>query len=310
MKKRKKNHISGKRAATLTVVPDKSGQPEKRFLLQKLLGSGGMCAVYAATDLFRLGWSDKNPQVALKLLLPELSDNKQAQLALAQEYFTLRNLSHPGIVRAYDLHQGPAGVCYSMEILQGRSLSQAQSDEPAGYGKEGARLAAGLFDALAYLHGNGVIHADIKPANLFESAGSRLIIIDFNTARIAPKPGSASSSAVQGLRENFKFPAYSLLHASPERLESGQPSTADDIFSACCTVYELIEGRHPFGRKSSLEAQKENMKPQKPGGISSSQWKALAAGLSFTPAQRPDAEALHQTFAKVSNTKYFHLFPR
>ena len=299
-KKRKKFAATFRHAGPGARPKAARGGPKNRFLLEGMLGSGGMCEVYSALDLWRLEWSDKTPRVAVKRLLPELEGKRQAQIALAQEFFTLRHLVHPGVVRVYDLHPGPRGLCFSMELLEGPSLYQAQASTPAGLGRDGIWIANRLFETLSYLHERGVVHADVKPSNLFQAPDSRLVLIDFNVSQVVPKPGAACSPIAQGLRSSLKLPAHSLLHSSPERLQTGRPSMADDVYSASCTVYELIAGRHPFNRMSSVEAEKENMKPEKLDALSGPQWKALSRGLSFSPAERPAAGELWREFATQS----------
>lgn len=308
-KQKKRKKLSGSPLHAASGTRSKTAKREiiNRFLLENMLGSGGMCEVYSALDLWRLEWSDKNPRVAVKRLLPELADMRQAQLALAQEFFTLRHLVHPGVVRAYDLHPGPGGLCFSMELLESPCLPQAQASMPAGFGKDGLWIAQKLFETLNYLHGKGVVHADVKPANLFQAPDSRLVLIDFNVSQVIAKPGAACSPISQGLRSSLKFPAHSLLHSSPERLKTGRPSMADDIYSASCTVYELIAGCHPFNRLSSVEAEQKNMKPEKPGALSGSQWKALSRGLSFSSSERPTAGELWRLFATRSTVSQFLL---
>lgn len=299
-KKRKKLPVPLQKQPTANRPKIISGNGRKRFQLDRLLGSGGMCDVFSALDLCRLEWNDKSPKVAVKQLLPELAGNRQAQLALAQEFFTLRHLAHPGIVRAYELHMEPGGLCYSMELLEGASLHQVQSGAPSGLGQDGLWIAIRLFETLAYLHGKGVVHADIKPANIFKAPEGRLVLIDFNISQVTARPGAACSPIAQGLRANLRFPAHSLLHSSPERLKNGCPSVADDVFAACCTVYEVIEGQHPFKRLSSLEAEAKRMQPQKPGGIPGFQWNILKQGLSFAAAPRPNADQLFRAFKTKS----------
>lgn len=300
-KKRKKLPNHHDRGVSASRPKAAKKELKKRFLLEKPLGAGGMCEVYSALDLWRLEWSDAAPRVAIKRLLPELAGNRQAQMALAREFFTLRHLIHPGVVRVYDIHPGEDGPCFSMELLEGPSLHQAQAGMPSGYGKDGVRIAGKLFETLRYLHGKGVVHADIKPANLFNAPDARLVLIDFNISQVTARPGAACSPIAQGLRASLKFPAHSLLHASPERLKTGCPSMADDIFSACCTVYELTAGRHPFNRLPSVEAEQKDMRPPKPAGLSGAQWKTLARGLSFSPTERPGADELWRAFS-VSST--------
>ena len=180
-----------------------------RFLLQQLLGCGGVCEVYAALDLRRVEWSDASPQVAVKRLLPELARNYQAQLALAQEFCILRHLAHPGVVRVFDLHNEPFGLCYSMELLQGRSAGEIRPGDLPGAAL--ATMAARFFDALAFLHAQGIAHGDIKPANLLLKSGERPVLIDFNVAAASVRKGGAPAAV--GLRESLRraFAAWSAL---------------------------------------------------------------------------------------------------
>jgi serine/threonine-protein kinase Stk1 len=265
-----------------------------RFQLKALLGTGGMGEVYAAQDLRRVEWGDSEPRVAIKRLLPELRENKQAQLALAQEFFLLRHLVHPGIVRTFDIHQQSWGPCYSMELLDGSALNLC---DPVLLTKNAFAIAAQLFDVLSFLHAHGIIHGDIKPANLFFAAGGRLTLIDFNIATAQSRPGAAASPVGKGIAGDLRLPGYSALHASPDCLRGAAPRQPDDVFSACCTVYESIAGRHPFNRHTSLEAEEQNLRPTKPQELSRKAWKLLSAGLAFDGAARPDAEALRRAFS-------------
>lgn len=303
--KRKQKKREKPRAAPVRIAPADRPQAakrdfQKRFLLEKLLGVGGMCEVFSALDLWRVEWSDAAPKVAIKRLIPELSENRLAQMALAQEFFTLRHLVHPGVVRVYDLHPERSGVCFSMELLEGPSLHQALAGRPAGYGKDGVRMAGKLFEALSYLHGKGVVHADIKPANLYPAPEERLVLIDFNISQVTPMPGAARALSAQRLLADLRFHAHSLLHASPERLKTERPSKADDVFSASCTVYEMITGRHPFNRLSAVEAEQKQMTPSRPDALSGAQWKALSRGLSFASSDRPNAGELWRVFSATS----------
>lgn len=264
---------------------------EERFLLLQLMGSGGVCEVWSALDLRRVEWSDAMPRVAVKRLLPELAHNFQAQLALAQEFCILRRLAHPGVVRVFDLHREPFGLCYSMELLRGRRADEAAGlpDAPV------VPVAARFFHTLSFLHAQGIAHGDIKPSNLFLEPGGRPVLIDFNVAAAIVR-GDRSLPA-RGLRESLRLAAYNVLYSSPERLDGGPPSAADDVFSACCTVYELFSGAHPFRRRSSQEAGRQGLSPSKPAEIPALPWLALRRGLSLRIEERPSAAALRRAFA-------------
>lgn len=309
----KKNGVSpprkqNKLRSTTRVIPPKKfrGQAppvhstagKARFHLEQLLGAGGMCEVHAALDLRRVEWGDANPKVALKRLLPELSSHPRARLALAQEFYTLRHLIHPGIVRVFDLHCEPFGVCFSMEHLEGTTARDALDRYGQGLGKTTAQWAKKLFSSLAFLHNQGVTHGDIKPGNLFLAPEDRLVLIDFNVAEVTAKPGSACSAVTKGLRQSLRLSSYSLLYASPERLLAATTSPADDVFAACCTIYEMAAGMHPFKRLSSLEAMERNLLLNKPPCLSNRHWNYLRKGLSFDPALRPCAGQLAACFAE------------
>ena len=232
----------------------------------------------------------------MKRLLPELTRNYQAQLALAQEFCILRHLVHPGVVRVFDLHNEPFGLCYSMELLQGRNAGEIRPGDLPGAAL--ATMTARFFDALAFLHAQGIAHGDIKPANLLLKSGERPVLIDFNVAAASVRKGG--TPAAVGLRESLRVPAHSLLYSSPERLEGGPPSMEDDIFSACCTVHEVFSGAHPFKRLSSAEARQQDMVPARPPGIPPFLWPLLRRGLAFQAQARPDAASLRRAFAAWS----------
>jgi serine/threonine-protein kinase Stk1 len=272
--------------------------PEARFHLENVLGAGGISEVYAALDLRRVEWGDAEPRVALKRIQPELTANHRANLALVQEYCALRQLIHPGVVRVFDLHREPFGICFSMELLEGSTVHEELIAHPWGLGGEAIRRARQLFDTLAFLHRQGVTHGDVKPGNIFLAPGERLVLIDFNVADVTPKPGFACTGLARGLRENLRLPSYTLPYASPERLRGGLASPADDIFAACCVVYEMAAGVHPFNRRSSLEAMETGTIPERPPGLANRHWAALRRGLSLDSAHRPDAEQLAVDFTE------------
>ncbi|MCL2340762.1 MAG: serine/threonine protein kinase [Proteobacteria bacterium] len=295
--RRKTRQSSSPNASAMPACSAHPQQPgDGRFYLESLLGSGGMCEVYSALDLRRVEWGDANPRVAVKRLLPALAQHPQAQVALAQEFCVLRHLVHPGVVRVFDLHKEPFGICLSMELLEGRTAYVELGAYPDGLGMRAIQATAKLFGVLAFLHGQGVIHGDIKPANLFLAPEGRVALLDFNVASVTARPGAASSPVAQGLRETLRLPAHSLLHASPERLSTGRPSAADDVFSACCTAYELLTGRHPFKGRSAQEAQQQGMIAEKPDILTRRQWEPLGRGLAFAPQDRLTAAELHKRF--------------
>lgn len=288
----------GSRNMTAPLVSGASGSI--RFIPERLLGTGGLCEVIAARDLLRLEYDDGLPVVAVKRLLAGYEQNATARRLLAREFFIVRHISHPGVARVFDLHEEKGRLLLSMELLTGQSLYDVSGRRPAGMGAAALPLARQLFETLALLHSLGIAHGDIKPANLMLEKGDRLVLLDFNTADVIPQAGCAASHVSQSLRSSLGLAACSLLHASPERLEGRPPSFADDIFAACCTIVEVMEGAHPFARQTSLEVRNNALPLPRLRLGRSRAGKMLLRGLSFNPAMRPAARELAAAFRPQS----------
>lgn len=267
-----------------------------RFVLQSRLGAGGMCEVCSAIDLRRMECGDPHPVVAVKRLLPEMVGNRKAQLALAREFFTLRHLVHPGVVRVFDLHREHWGVCFSMELLEGASAHSALGEHPSGLGKSGITAGYKIFDILNYLHAHGVTHGDVKPANIVLEQDGRLVLLDFNVAQFNARPGLASAAMSRGLEKSLPVPAFSRLHSSPRMLSGAPPTPSCDVFSASCTVYELLTGEHPYKMMPADQAAKRKLEPARPAFLPGRHWKWLRRGLLFESRERPSSRQLMAAF--------------
>lgn len=275
----------------------RSGSPG-RFVFQSRLGAGGMCEVCSAIDLRRMECGDPHPVVAVKRLLPELADNRKAQLALAREFFTLRQLMHPGVVRVFDLHREHWGVCFSMELLEGASAHSTLGEHRSGLGQSGIVAGRKIFDILNYLHEHGVTHGDVKPSNIVLEQDGRLVLLDFNIAQFNARQGLARAAMPRGLEKPLLFPAYSRLHSSPQMLSGAPPSPSCDVFSASCTVYELLSGEHPFKMMPADQAATQKFEPVRPACLPGRHWKWLRRGLSFAPRERPSSGQLLAVFGE------------
>lgn len=274
----------------------KDKNTNSRFITEELLGKGGICEVYSALDLRRVEWGDSDPRVALKRIQKKHENNHQAELSLVQEFCLLRHLTHKGIIRVYDLHQEPQGICFTMELLKGLTIYDLITLNPYGIAHRAINFAKQLFEILVYLHNQGIAHGDIKPNNIYIANENRIVLFDFNVSTITNTPGLASISKIKKLNNNIKFKSYNLLYSDPNRLKNMHVSLFDDIFSSCCVVYELASGRHPFNRQTSQFAFESKIEPQRPNGLSRRQWNYLKKGLSFYNKSRPSAEELFYIF--------------
>lgn len=254
-----------------------------RFLLQKQVAGGSMGVVYKALDR-RLAEADTSePWVAIKVLSPRLSRNGNALRALQQEAAKGRCLTHPNIVRFLDLDRDDEVYFIVMEWLDGRSLADILDD--AGSKKLDLKTALDIVGqlgaALDYAHRCGVIHADVKPANVMIVPSGQVKLFDFGVARIRQKQSETVTKfdpAVLGA----VTPAYS----SMQVLTGDEPVPTDDVFSLACLFYRMVAGYRVFGPRNAAEAAESGMEPQRPQGLNAGQWKALRKALGFSRVAR------------------------
>lgn len=245
-----------------------------RYLLEQVIGCGGTAIVFRARDMLSATGAAPNTQVAVKTPRPELGDSARAAKRLKHEFEHARLLSHPSIVRVFDLHEDEGQSFMTMELVEGRLLSQLLRDWtmlPVPLAYKILRLCA---EALNHAHSRDVAHGDFKPGNVFITPDEGVRIVDFGTA--------AGPSA-----NDSRIPAGTPTYASPEVLSGETPDRRDDVFSFACVAYEVLTGQHPFGRQSSLQAREEGKIPPRAWNLSTSQWLSLLAALSWKREQRP-----------------------
>ena len=251
-----------------------------RFVLEECIGFGGMGTVYKALDLRKLEAADRKPYIAIKVLNVQFRGHPKSLIALQREARKAQTLAHPNIVAVYDFDRDGSMVYLTMEYLSGKPLSQTlRTPDFAGmpYAKV-LSIVSGIAKALAYAHERGFVHCDLKPANVFLTDKGQVKVIDFGISRVFRKPEEDADVTVfdPGSLGGLT-PAY----ASPEMLEHREPDPRDDIYALACITYELLTGRHPFGRMSAIEARNAGIKPQRPKNLGGRQWRALKAALSF-----------------------------
>jgi eukaryotic-like serine/threonine-protein kinase len=257
-----------------------------RYRLEALLERGGMSLVFRAGDLRRITGESGPAKVGVKLAGPE----PPSRQALEHEAALLAGLSHPGIIRMLGFdHEGESAFMV-MELLEGERLRGRlvrSHPEPLPEA-EALGLTRQLATALAYLHGRGFVHRDVKPANIFVTATGELRLIDFGLA-------SRAGGAHQPGDEVPK--AWTPLYASPQMLAREPPDSRDDVYSLGCVVYEMLSGRHPWGNVTAPEAAERKLRPSRPAGLRRHRWTVLRRSLSFSAADRPaDAAAFLAEF--------------
>jgi serine/threonine-protein kinase len=149
-----------------------------QYLVDAEIGRGGMAVVYRATDV-RL-----NRRVAIKLLPPELAFNPDVRERFLREAQTSAQLTHPHIVPIYTVDERDGLVYFVMALVDGESLAQRLAREPQLPIADARLILADVADALAYAHGRGVVHRDVKPDNvMIDRVTGRAVVTDFGIAR-------------------------------------------------------------------------------------------------------------------------------
>jgi serine/threonine protein kinase len=258
---------------------------QNRFVLKEVLGRGGMGTVYRATDLRRQEAKDQQPDVAIKILNDEFRNAPDLFIALQRETKKSQILAHPNIVTVYDFDRDGNDVFMVMELLKGKSLSQYIRDECSGglSFKVAWPIIKGLLLALAYAHKKNIIHSDFKPGNVIISAEGGVKVLDFGIACAVVNPEMHQSDTVFNARDlGALTPAY----ASLEMLEGKAPAPADDVYALACVCYEILVGKHPYGKLSAQKALELNIEVPVIQGLDRRQRFAINHALSLKSEQR------------------------
>ncbi len=243
-----------------------------RFRLLGLLGEGRHAAVYRAFD------PTLERQVALKLMRDEAPRSSRALERFLGEARALARLKHPGIVSIYEAGRDGDRLYLALDLIEGRSLSEVLADGRLSH-RRAAEIAADLADALAYAHGLGIVHRDVKPANVRIDSRGDVHLMDFGIA-LRPDSAEDASDSIVGT------PAY----LAPELLDHGREAApAADQYSLGAVFYELLCGRPPFdGTASSVLARASAHEPPSPIDVDPRIPRDLAEICCKATAKRPD----------------------
>ena len=263
---------------------------KNRFVLGRVLGAGGMGVVYKAKDLLKVEAKDRDPFVAIKVLGEEFKSHPEAFIALQRESRKTQKIAHPNIVNVYDFDKDGDTVFMTMEFLDGAPLDKLIKKYKNSQIPRELTWAAleGICSALAYAHEQNIIHADLKPGNIFVTNNNISKVFDFGIARAVAKAEHLDGTEGEDktMFDAGNLGALTPAYASLEMLEGKAPDIRDDVYALGCIAYEMLAGKHPFQRKNALEAKTKGMKPERITSISKHQWRAIEAALAFDREDR------------------------
>jgi len=246
-----------------------------RYVLKTHLGTGRYGEIYVAVDR-----TLSDPQmrlehlVALHLLHTDVARQTRLLQKLETSYHEPHLWSHPNVVKVRGFGCDRGRYFLVTELLEGVTLRAFLDATPNELPSEEETLAVlrGVGDALAYAHGKGAIHGDLRPAKIFITSNQTVKVLDLLPATSARTRAFFVEDAAAGL---------------------AAPDSRDDVYGLACIAYELWDGNHPFGGRSPLEASNARLEPAPITRLDVQRWDALARGLALRREQRtPSVAAL------------------
>jgi serine/threonine protein kinase len=271
----------------------------ERYVLEQVLGEGGMGKVFLANDREVIG---SNPYVAIKVLGDVFREHPQSINALRREATNAQKLNHPNIVGVYNFDRDGPNVFLVMEYMKGSSLDHFIKRNKSGVPFDEAwPIVQSCAQALAYMHSKEIVHSDFKPGNVFITEDGDIKVLDLGIAR------SIDETAALDGRTRFDAAVLGALtpqYASCEMFEGLKPDSRDDVYALGCVAYELLTGQHPYQQLPSIEARKKSVTATKPKGLRKRQWRALQRSIALDRASRtPTAAAFLEEFGPTRQAK-------
>jgi len=207
-----------------------------RYEIQEVLGVGGMAVVYRAYDNI-----DDRP-VAVKILKEEFLANEEFRRRFKNESKAIAMLSHPNIVKVYDVSYGERLQYIVMEYVEGITLKEYIEQRRVIPWKEAVHFLTQILRALQHAHDRGVVHRDVKPQNIMLLHSGNIKVTDFGIARF-------SRSETRTMTENA---IGSVHYISPEQARGDLTDGKSDIYSVGVVLYEMLTGQLPFQSDSTV----------------------------------------------------------
>ena len=262
-----------------------------RYRLGPPIGRGGMGRVWRAHDEV-LG-----RDVAVKEILPPpgLTDPEAVHRRTLREARAAARLSHPGVVRVFDVLEVDGGTWIVMEFVQCRSLQEVLAADGPLPPRRAARIGLDLLAALVAADRAGVEHRDVKPANVLLADDGRVLLTDFGIATLDDDPSTSTSDVILGSPE----------YMAPERAHHGHAGLGSDLWSLGATLYAAVEGHSPFHRATvAATLTAITVDDPEPPRLAGPLAPALEALLRKDPADRPNARDATRLLRSAASGAY------
>jgi eukaryotic-like serine/threonine-protein kinase len=252
-----------------------------RYSLEKELGRGGMGVVYLAREV-RL-----DRPVAIKLLPPSKASDPRLRERFLREARTAAKLSHPNIIPIHAVEEIGEFVFFAMAYIEGETLTERVRRRGPLAPSEASRVLRDVAWALAYAHGQGVIHRDVKPDNILIETGGRVLVADFGIASVVAGAGALSTGEVVGTPEFM----------SPEQALGEAVDARSDLYSLGIVGFFACSGALPFEAEKATDVLAKQVTEPAPPLTSVAPLvprrlaQAIDRCLAKDPADRPDGPA-------------------
>ena len=226
---------------------------DNRYEITELIGVGGMADVYKGKDIV------DNKIVAIKILKTEFSDNEEFLSRFRNESKAISLLSHPNIVKIYDVGFSENLQYIIMEYIDGITLKEYIEKEKALNWKDAVHFMIQILRALQHAHENGIVHRDIKPQNIMMLDDGTIKVMDFGIAKFSRETGKTATDQAIG----------SVHYISPEQAKGEATDEKSDIYSVGVMLYEMLTGQKPFDSDNSVSIAVMNINdiPKRPRAV-------------------------------------------
>jgi serine/threonine protein kinase len=251
---------------------DRIGTRVGGYRIESLAGVGGMAKVYSAT-------ADDGRRVALKIVNQQYSRDEMFRRRFEREARIAQTVCHPHLVPVLDAGQHNGLPYVAQQFIDGNSLDEKIKRDGRIDLPTTLRICAEVAEGLQALSDAGMVHRDVKPANIMLDRSEKAYLTDFGLAK--DTQGSVLTAPGQTLG--------SLHYMAPEQIRGDSVSSSADIYSLGCVVFECLQGRPPFGDRQGMRVlwAHLNDEPADPAGASPEFTQALKAALRKEPAERP-----------------------